>query len=316
MRIKKDIIYITGLFSAVITVFVFIYQIILSNELINYQLGRILQPIFLIFLGSTVTAFIIYLMRTINRNPAPLQMSILGLPESGKTVYLSVLFNELQQYKDSDLLVQPYGIETIEYVNKNIKKLKSGEWLERTATNSIFYFRASALLGSNLFAKKYTLEIGDYAGEKINELNSQSEMWLHKTDYFKDVVRSQIIFLVIDAAVIFEKNINMAKNVEQILISAFQVLLESKGVKLDKRLNDPIALMVTKSDLLDENLHNLIYDEFRTLINICTKRCSSFSIFFVSSVGELSDNSLPPSRLHPQNVVEPLKWCLSRVDVK
>ncbi|MFV1977220.1 MAG: hypothetical protein ACC651_15875, partial [Candidatus Scalindua sp.] len=215
-----------------------------------------------------------------------------------------------QLHEANTVAFQPYGRDTIEEVEKNIRTLQSGKWLKPTNTESVFYFRANAHVRGGFFEKKYTVEIGDYAGEKSKEFDSSSDEWLHKTDYFKYVITSDIILLAIDGALIADKDNSGLNDTQSALIAAMQVLLDEKGINLDSQLEVPVAILILKSDLLPEGYDPLEYGHFNRLFSLCEKRCRYFNSFKVSSIGSVDEKGNPTKHLLPKNVAEPMVWAL------
>ena len=266
-------------------------------------------------LGALIASFIAVFLRTLTKNPATLKVALLGEKGSGKTVYLTVLFRELQLLGTGYISFQPYGVETIEMVNSNLNILARGEWLPSTPAGTVSVFRANAKVGSGLFMKRYTLDFGDYAGEHMGELDSKDARWLHKTEYFDYVIGADAIFLVMDSIRIIGGDRVEIECIQNRLIAAFQVLLTQKRIPIEHRIKIPICLIVMKSDLLRlKNLsENDVLERIQNLINVCKARCQSFNIFFVSSVGKLGLNESPPEVLLPRNVTEPIIWTIRNV---
>lgn len=265
--------------------------------------------------GAAVTLMIGMTSRTLYSHPSSLVISILGLPSSGKTVYLSVLFNELEVEDIPRLQFSRYGHETIEKVEKNISSLHRGEWLPATQESELTVYRAKALYRKNFIPKQYKIEISDYAGELLGELIPEDDHWLHKTKYFKTAVESDAVIMAVDCSLLmnYEKE-NSRSSMQSHLVAALQVLLEEKGVDIHKKLNAPLALVYMKSDLFgnDPDKWLELREKMQRLEAICKKRCKNFNTFFVSSVGTLK-NGLPPTELRPYNVVKPLEWILRNI---
>lgn len=274
-----------------------------------------LKSIVPILTGMAAAMFVAYWFQTLNRNPFPLKVALLGAPQTGKTVFLTVLFRELQVFQRGAIRFEPYGRETIEAVSENLTALSAGRWLKPTSEDSVFFFRANAVLGTGIFRRKYTVEIGDYAGERIAEFDTASDRWLHRTEYFKYAVGCDIVFLAIDAGKLLTDEVADAERTQLKLIAALQVLIEEKGVSSGARLRSPVALLVLKADLL--KLNNVSEEDVRSrlkrLLDICYQRCRYFDMFFVSAIGIVSDSMHPPKALEPMNVVEPMVWALRQV---
>ncbi|WP_444926410.1 hypothetical protein ACJJI4_21445 [Microbulbifer sp. TRSA002] len=262
-------------------------------------------------ISSLVAFYVSFIMRSLSKNPTPLRAFLIGQPRAGKTVYLSVLFDELQRHSSSSIDFQQYGTETVERVNSNLQTLNKGSWVPQTSLNTAFYYRARASVGSGIFRSKYTLEVGDYAGEHIEEFDSSSEMWLHKTDYFKYAIASDSLLFCIDGEDLVEKNIEKIEDSQTMLLAAFQMLLSEKTSHAGKKLNIPICLIVLKSDLFesDEQIDSLLEEYYYRLRELMKSKAQEFKEFYVSSVGKTIDGK-PPSKIKPKHVVDPFIWLL------
>jgi len=274
-----------------------------------------LKAVVPVLTGVTAALFVAYWFRTLDRNPFPLKVALLGAPQSGKTVFLTVLFRELQVFQRGPIRFQPYGRETIETVSDNLSHLSAGYWLKPTSEDSVFFFRANAVIGTGIFKRKYTVEIGDYAGERIGEFDTASERWLHRTEYFKYAVGCDIVFLAVDGGILVGDDGAEVERIQLRLIAALQVLIEEKGVPSDSQLRIPVGLLILKSDLIRraELSDQDVLLRLNRLVDVCRQRCRHFQAFFVSAIG-MSDNPLgPPSTLQPIDVVEPMVWALRQV---
>lgn len=290
----------------------------------SYDVFRILEYKFLEYviaalLGVIITTFSSYLVTTLNKNPTPLKVAVLGPPKAGKTVFLTILFDRIQVLKTNRISFQPYGRETIEYVRGNLNTLSTGYWLKPTSQDSVFFFRANATISAGFFKKKYTVEIGDYAGERVEEFDSTSEEWLHRTEFFKYVIGCDAVILAADGARILgaiksEEKSELQK-MENSLIAALQVLIDERGVSADQRLKMPVALVILKADLLisqDISFESAM-EEIGRLDTLCQKKCRYYEKFFVSAIGQVSQNDIPSTRIEPINVCDPMVWILSHI---
>jgi hypothetical protein len=280
-----------------------------SSELYTLLLGGIA--------GGLFALYAVVVFRLLTRNPATLTLSIVGHPGTGKTVYLTVLFDQIQRDQDTDIQFAPYGRDTIERVLSDLTTLSQGKWLPLTQLGSVFYYRANVSIGDMPFEMlntRYKLEIADFAGEYFDELVPSSDRWLHRSEFFKYVVQSQGILLVLDTSALLFQDRPSIEWMQNDLVAAVQVLAESKGATDNKRMETPIALMFTKIDVLPpfQEPKELLHQVPR-LVSVCQQRCSNFGIFYVSSVGQVDDPDRPPKMLNPVGVVEPIKWMLKKV---
>lgn len=280
---------------------------------LSYIPIKLIDYVGAMLLGALIAFFLTVFIRTLTKNPATLRVALLGDKGSGKTVYLTVLFHELELLSTGYISFQPYGAETIEMVHSNLNILASGDWLPPTPTGTVFIFRANAKIGGGLFMKRYTIDFGDYAGEHTGEFDSKDERWLHKTEYFDYVIGADAIFLAIDALRIIKGTRVDIERMQNRLIAAFQVLLTQKRITIERKIKIPICLLVMKSDLLKGLSQDDFLTRIQTLTKVCRSRCQSFKIFFVSSVGKLGQKGSPPEVLQPNNVTEPMIWTLRNV---
>jgi GTPase SAR1 family protein len=320
-----------GLFTTIILIIV-----LATNNTTTYNPLRdtLVEAILYLTLALIISSIAFYFGRILNKNPTTITLSILGLPHSGKTVYLTVLFDLLLRTRHEGITFVPYGLETIEQVTGDVTNLLAGNWLAPTKPGTVFYYRANASVTtlSGISRRRFKLEIADYAGEYIEEFDSSSPMWLHKSDYFKYVIQSEGVFLTLDAAYIYWETPSRVNSMLNNYIAAMQILAENKGSE-DRKLKLPVAILFLKSDeiwsqhLFDNTTpqlgnpqtkaENSVLDKASRLLEVCRNRCENFNYFFVSSVGEVvmegKDRGSLTGNISPKNVVEPLLWILRKL---
>jgi hypothetical protein len=279
--------------------------------------------------------YTIFIINFLQRTPSTLTISILGFPNAGKTVFLTVLFEELRSIQQfNHFIFSAYGDETIERTLKDIKLLSTGQWLPPTPITGLFYYRAQVFEKVGMINKRFMIEIPDYAGENIKEFDVNNDKWLHKTPYFENVVQSHAVLLAIDSEKVLEsKNFDLIE-MENSFIAAIQKLREKKGVDFERKIKAPVALLFMKYDLvkhtpnplLDKDklgdllvhMHaredkEVLEHKLPRLMEVCRRGCSNFDTFIVSSVGEIDTKGRPPEHLRPFGVVDPLLWILKKV---
>jgi hypothetical protein len=304
----REITIVIAIAALLVTTFILMRSLIGSSSLESSRFYYILVTT----TGLTSLAYGLATIRFLARTPVPLTISLLGFPGAGKTVYLTTLFEELQQNRDGDIRFAPYGRETIEAVNSGLNLLASGRWPPRTASGSVFTYRATASLEGFFIRRQYKIEIADYAGEHMDELNPTDPAWLHKTDYFKYVVQSDAVILALDAPKLILSDAPTRSTIQNAYVAAFQVLAEEKGATESRLLRSPVALIFLKMDALEDHSLNKYYLEecMNKLIKLCESRCRHFRVFYVSSIGQLGQDGSPPEKIYPKNVIDPLIWIL------
>jgi hypothetical protein len=206
-----------------------------------------------LLLGLALAGYLTYALREVGSSPAPITYSILGFPNVGKTVYLTMLFRELATYQTAGFSFAPYGKPTIERVSSDVSTLSRGLWLPKTEPGLVFYYRALTSIGGDVFGvikRRYVLEIADYAGEHIEEVAPIGEGFLHKGDFFKQVLQSHGVLLSVDSEFLLKASAGGVAAMEQALIAAIHVLAEEKGASERVLLKTPIALVFLKVDVV------------------------------------------------------------------
>ena len=265
-----------------------------------------------IILASTISFVWVFV-----RNPTPLRVALIGPRGSGKTVYLTVLFSEVKDASSDLVAFQPYGFETVEQALSYMDLLLSRQWPPPTSPGEVIPYRAKASVRTPLITRRYTVEIGDYAGEHIEEFDSSSSRWLHRTQYFSYAIQSDVLFLAVDAESLLTATPEEMAKIESQLVAVMHILLDEKGVAPPEKLAIPVVLTVLKADLLSEAngvdagaRKGLLDRKLGRLMGLAERRCSRFTWVFVSSVGRVDEEGKPCIPLEPKGVAEPLVWAL------
>jgi len=327
-RDSFQIILITLIFCSIVIFVDFIisdrYDFFYSRSQSNFYV--------LIFALMTIIMTTFALILTVQKNPSSIFISLIGFTKSGKTVFLTMLFNEFIPKKIDGVQFSTYGSETAEEVANNLNQLYSKHWLQPTGISSIFPFRAKASLESGLNTKRFKIEIVDFAGEYSEEFIEEN--WLHKSRYFNYVLKSDIVFIAIDGEIIFNsiKNGDFTQShlIENSYLTALRLIIEGKGVPTNKKMRTPVALIITKCDLFypyfeemnslahlgssvsnwDDRHKKIVLHPIQRLVDFCDNNLLISNIFFVTSVGKLDDPHSPPTNLKPENITQPIIWAL------
>jgi hypothetical protein len=265
--------------------------------------------LFLVGVVSGLTANILVSRKRIRT------FAILGFPASGKTVYLTVLFNLLQRSDEQSVEVEPQGQDTIEKIHTDFATLARQEWLSPTATDHTFTYHAVSTRRRWGAVFRSEIMIPDYAGEFFHQLSEENQQWLHKNPYFLNwVLRADGLFLAVDCDVLGKASQAEKVAYEQSFIAAIQVLLEtSPAARRLGRIPMPVALLFMKADVLASNQSAFLERSLPQLVSLCKRKCTAFGSFAVSSTGSrCDDDTRPPANLRPYQVLESFMWLLHR----
>lgn len=259
--------------------------------------------------------------RITREHPRALSIALVGPPNVGKTVYLTMLYKELETKEIQGLSFAPYGSRTIEVVAQNLIRMQQGEFPPPSAMESSFRYEAIASFKRRFTTQNYRIQISDYAGEHLKEFDNADEMWLHRTNYFEYVVSADALLFMLDCEMLLNRDFSSGDPIpylENIFVATVHTFIEKRRGDPTKLSDVPVALLFSKSDLLssEQDIEN-VTSRVSRLLSVCQKRFRYFRYFFVSSVGavpELNDEGhpIPPSNIEPIGVVEPLIWLLGK----
>lgn len=302
----------------------------ISLSIFNYSLitdvrfsiiNNVIIILFLIILVLSLIIAITLYNRTTTDYPRALSIALVGPPNAGKTVYLTMLYKELETKEIQGLSFAPYGSRTIEVVGQNLTCMQQGEFPPPTPMESSFRYEAVASFSRRFTTQKYRIQISDYAGEHLKEFNNADEMWLHRTNYFDYVVSADALLFMLDCEMLLNRDFSSGDPIpylENIFVATVHTFIEKRRDDPTKPSDVPVALLFSKSDLLESTQDiEKVTSRVSRLLSVCKKRFRYFRYFFVSSVGlvpELNDQGhpIPPPELEPIGVVEPLIWLLGK----
>jgi GTPase SAR1 family protein len=265
----------------------------------------------------TSTLVILTFIRTTTEHPRSLSVALIGPSGAGKTVYLTMLYRELEMHTNPGLTFAPYGYKTIEEINRNLNYIQNGTFPPSTELGAHFRYEALALYGNGILKRRFRLQIVDYAGEHLDEFNISSDKWLHRSEFFDYVLSSDALIIMLDCERLLAKDeTNLVHNFENVIVATLHTLIQERSKDPTKLFDNPVALVFSKSDLIkSKEDKEYIIQSLARLISICKTRFRYFRYFYVSSIGStpVLDNQgvrTPPKEIIPIGVVEPILWLL------
>jgi GTPase SAR1 family protein len=285
--------------------------------------GFVFLTLSLVLSLSFATIVTYVLLRMKSRIPRyTITISIVGLPHSGKTVFITTLLNKYIVSEQDNINL--YGKSTVERINHDWKILRkvseTGVWLSPTPPGECDFTY-------NLWKKEADVNITDYAGEMLEKELQENENHLHRTEYFKTLLKSNGIVFSVDLEAYVANPTEYVIEMESTIISTLQMIKFEKNLFTRKKTELPIALVFMKSDLV-YHAHNIreipitidgsyvsvtcntakVITDFDRVITYCKSNFKYFNHFFVSSLNEINDKSSDD-----EDIRKPFEWIFGKI---
>lgn len=311
---KKDVYYKAfGLYVSILSIIVAVFEFVLTN------LSKTEKALSLALYTSVyILGFILFYFNTIAREKR-VRIALLGDINCGKTFFLAVFFDYLQDYKSEKYLIYPWGKHTLERIQYYLDVLRFHKRFPATRPmEEKVMLEGKAVKAKHLFHKRIHFEMYDSSGEEFNEFAyNQKPRYLYDNLYFdKFVTTSDLVFLMISTDLIWGKE--LLNGFEQSLnnyISTVQIMADSRA-KI--KSSTPIALIISKSDLLENYgvTESQTIEKIKKLINVIEKRHLNFKLFFISSIKLNSAWSYDDFIFMPNKIEQPIIWYLEKFSLK
>ncbi len=296
------------------------FTLLIAESIVIREFALILLGLFTTLVSILVAVMFV---STTRRNPRALSIALIGPPAAGKTVYLTMLYRELENGKVGSLIFSPYGRQTTETISYNLSLMASGVFPPPTPLSHVEIYEAVASYGSGFFSQRYRLQIADFAGEHLNlfrQIGQENNRSLDSEllDYAQSC---DAILLMIDTAILLDEKKHEIALLENNLVTFLHLLVEKRGKDPFTSLRLPIGLIISKSDLLEkynfiggeDNFEMEISRKLARLFSVTESRFSHFRLFLVSSLGSTPyEPNIPPVHIQPKNILEPLFWILGK----
>ena len=245
----------------------------------------------------------------------PQRVGVFGHRGVGKTTLLTMLYREAVHGQLPDLRLAAADARSADYLSGKIVQLESGQPLPATLAETDLRF--------HLYHKQTRIEllVKDYQGEHV-ELAREGPL----QDFLRDC---DAVWLCLDPTAAPEPVDGLTRQQE------IERLIEDYlGAEADRNIRRPIALLITKADLLDQKVRELPPFASQEVVNelvslrfgmtrhTLRKHCPLNALIAVSSLAsggrkppvedETHGGLTPPARqdfvLEPWNLTEPLAW--------
>ena len=287
-----------------------------------------------------------------------LPFSIVGVSTSGKTNYITVMLHELGTSSGLRLGLGHQTQETLTNQNYNWELINKYHQ-KPPATDSevrpqIWYIKNLEKKHGNS-VPTYTFTIFDGAGEDQENIDPSSTVCRY-------IKASKAIILTIDPLVlpsvrkggIVDANImtnslngaeGMGKNASDIINSVATYIKVARGIRSDKMLDIPVAVVLTKFDTIinhrafgsqaiirnrsltvrngmvdlaeiqqvDSEIRNwLLQIGEQAFIDTLDSHCKEYYFFGVSSYGSPPNETSTPDEIRPHRVLDPILWLFKK----
>jgi hypothetical protein len=250
-----------------------------------------------------------------SRPSLPRFVGVLGTTGVGKTVYLGMLLDLLSRGECGlhGLARSPF---TLTLHRKLILALERQRFPEKTPIESDRWDWIHCEISAGKRKAPYEVVAPDVAGEAVvGELESQGT---YKT------IRALIgrcagLVILVDLVPIVADG----KGQELFAMQLISYLDELKPRKRNRKIDVPVAIVFTKTDLCDEPIRDpesFARANTSALYGQCRARLERFSFYFsgvAGSTGRLIDQNgqemLVPLRVEPRGIVEPFAWMVNQL---
>ncbi len=171
--------------------------------------------------------------------PRERKIGIFGHTRAGKTVFLTMLWHQTHGRRDFSLETDDY--QTRQDMSSYYDLLSSGEWPPPTATERLYRF--TAVIDTTI---RYPFESQDYQGESVS-IDREVETGKEFLEYFESC---DAVFILVDAEDLIFHGEDAAQRRRK-KIDSFELMLAQLVEGTRNRLRIPVAIIVTKADLLD-----------------------------------------------------------------
>ncbi|MFN4259016.1 MAG: TRAFAC clade GTPase domain-containing protein [Gemmataceae bacterium] len=240
----------------------------------------------------------------------PQRVGLFGQRGVGKTTFLTMLYREAVSGRLPGLRLAAADARTAEYLSDKIHQLEAGQTLPATLAETELRF--------HLYHGDTRLELigRDYQGEHI-ALGRHEPIW----DFFQEC---DAVWLCLDAQTLTNpvERFRRQQEIEQ-LIEAYL------AVEPERRMDRPIALIITKADLLDQAAATSLDSWLTQLGMTChalETHCTQRGWFAVSSLaalvagmangGRQAPGDSPQPASFPLPLAQPLLWLAQALQVQ
>lgn len=225
---------------------------------------------------------------------------VLGRRQSGKTVFLSMLYYMLWQNRGPIELKALDG-STHQICIETVESMRRGEWPSSTSGSHYFHFEA------RYCGRSWPMVLLDYPGEVFTKAFVQNTSTPDVAELLEHIDRAIAVLILADPAIASGDDLSVASEDQFGLQRALQRI---HGAPNGKRV--PVSFVLTKYDQRRDmiKLHGGLSEFVKSHYSQILRENKMLQVFRASAVQERDGQPVLGGGLKPRGVVEPLKHLL------
>jgi GTPase SAR1 family protein len=258
-------------------------------------------------LSAIGLVFFIAIIYNIYKEPIELKVLLIGPPQSGKTVFTSVMLSKLPEYLHERLSFSFDDRNTAAVIARNMESLANQKWLAST-NGSAVSFKIRAKLGSTIYHDTMKINIIDVPFKpQVTRSEEDPTPVINYGSVTNTLKGCDALILTIDSQIVVGGRLMSIDELQELYIPLVKELPRDGGE--GSKTSVPVAIVFTKTDTVEMlmnpiGMRNLI----PTLLQTCKNECNNYRMFYVSSVGHVDEMNLPEPSLKSKNVIDPMTW--------
>ena len=241
-------------------------------------------------------------------HPEQLQVAVFGLPKSGKTVFLDTLMSKTKKYQVPGVRVHHRNDRAC----KAYDSLTKQHWPGRTIA-SRDEFPVEVSLGPQILPARWNVKLTDYTLIPPNSGEELSIETVTNAGGYELVKTSDAVLLFIDAVTVVDQHQNGKHDACDIYTKAVEEIIAAHPGQFPVEV--PLAVLFTKVDCTQTVVENSeLAAMLRDFITLCRRRFKEFRMFYVTSVGHVTEDGMPALPIESKNVIEPFLWTIRKFE--
>jgi GTPase SAR1 family protein len=259
-------------------------------------------------LGSVFgVVFFVAVIYNMYKEPVEFKVLLIGPPQSGKTIFITVMLHKLKDFLDERLLFTFDDRNTIAAIAKGIEYLTNQQWLPST-NGSANSYKIRAKIGTRIFNDSMKINVVDMPFKpKVTPAEGDNPPNINYGDLIGTLKNYDGLMLFIDSQVVVGNRPISIDELQDLYIPLLKELPRDGGE--GSKTSIPVAIIFSKTDSIEFLMNPLAMRKFiPKLLEACKKECKNYRMFYVSSIGNVDALNMPLPSLPSKNVIDPMTW--------